>query len=154
MLAFREASGRLPLEEYLSHGMTAGIRWTQIRAAVLHSLWSAGTPLGAYETAERLSKPERQVHATSVYRCLRCFADAGLVVPIVVWKKYLISPNPSVRAWGVLLCKSCGSGSTIDLSRELGPLSKALETRCFVPRIFAAECEGRCGECSGALAPA
>ena len=85
------ARGRLPLELYVSRGTQAGVHWTTIRKAVLHLLWGAGMPLGAYETAERLSTPGCRVHPTSVYRGLHCLVNAKLVLPIVSWKKFLIS---------------------------------------------------------------
>jgi hypothetical protein len=96
MLAISASAGRLPLESYISHGSEAGIQWTKVRKAVLHLLWSTAEPLGAYEAAERLSNPGKRVFPTSVYRCLDCLMEAGLVLQIVTWNKFVLPPRPGL----------------------------------------------------------
>jgi Fur family zinc uptake transcriptional regulator len=148
MVTIEGAVRRLPLEAYRLHGSEAGLRWTGTREAVLRLIWGSGKPLGAYEAAARLSSPERPVHAASVYRCLNCLSEAGLILPLLAWKKYLISPDPGVRTWGVLLCGGCGACSAVDLSGQADALHRRCAEYRFVPRAFAAECEGRCGGCT------
>lgn len=138
----------LPLDDYVACGSDAGIRWTRRREAVLRLIWSARRPLGAYEVAERLGGGGRVVHPASVYRCLRCFEEAGLVLPVVTWKKHLLSPDPRVRCWGLLLCRGCGSCTAVDLSRERRALDGKLAARGFVPRAYSAESEGQCRACA------
>jgi Fur family transcriptional regulator, zinc uptake regulator len=148
MLAFT-ARGRLPLELYVSRGSEAGVQWTLLRKTVLQMLWGTGTPLGAYEAAERLSSPGCRVHPTSVYRCLHCLVKARLVLPIISWKKFLISPDPDNASWAVLLCRSCRSCTPVDLTVECAELDQGLASRRFSQRIMSAECQGLCSECSG-----
>ena len=149
MLAITTPPGRLPLDAYLSRGTQAGIVWTAARRAVLHLLWSAAAPLGAYEAAERLSTPSRRVHPTSIYRALRCLVEAGLLVPIVTWKKYLISPDPGGgRLWAALLCRGCRSCTLVEIASGKAELGQRSAGRDFEPRLCSAECEGLCSACA------
>ena len=150
MLAVPAPAGRLPFDAYLLRGEEAGLAWTAIRRAVLHLLWSAAAPLGAYQAAERLSTPARRVHPTSVYRALRGLVGAGLVVPIVTWKKYLISPDPgAARLWAALLCRSCEGCTLVELPDGRTELERRSAARGFAPRLCSAECEGICRACAG-----
>jgi Fur family zinc uptake transcriptional regulator len=150
MLAITTPAGRLPFDAYLTAGSEAGLRWSLMPRSVLHLLWSAAEPLGAYQAAERLSTPARRVHPTSVYRGLRALVDAGLVVPIVTWKKYLISPDPGTpRLWAALLCRSCRSCTLVEVAGGRAELERRSRRRGFAPRLCSAECEGTCRTCAG-----
>lgn len=138
---------RLPIEAYLAHGASAGLRWTELRERLLRLIWSVSAPLGAYEAAERLSARGRSAHPTSVYRWLQCFERAGLVLKIVSWNRFLLSPNPTVPLWGLLLCRSCRSCAVIDLTPESDPLDRMLAERSFSQSRRCVECEGRCQAC-------
>jgi Fur family zinc uptake transcriptional regulator len=142
------ARGRLPLELYVSRGSEAGVQWTLLRKTVLQMFWGTGSPLGAYEAAERLSSPGCRVHPTSVYRCLHCLVNARLVLPILTWKKFLISPDPDIASWALLLCRSCQSCSPVVLSDGCRELEQNLASRRFSQRIISAESQGVCRECS------
>lgn len=143
----RVADRRLSIELYLAHGTNEGVRWTPLRERLLRLIWQAETPLGAYEAAERLCEHGRVTHPTSVYRWLQCFEQAGLVLPIVTWNRYLLSPNPAVKRWGLLLCRSCRSCTAINLEEDRKELEQRLKERGFNPRIFCVECQGRCRIC-------
>ena len=143
------AAPRLPFEAYLRHGAEAGIGWTELRRRVLRLLWGAARPLGAYETADRLRADGRRVAPVTVYRCLAAFEEAGLILPVVTWKRYLLSPDPARGWWGLLLCRSCGAATPVDLADAGGSAERALAKRGFVPRRWALECEGRCRACAG-----
>lgn len=145
--AWRRSGQRLPLDLYLQHGARAGIAWTELKLYVLRLIWALEKPFGAYEVAARATRGGRRMHAGTVYRCLGCFQDAGLVVPIVTWKRYLLSPDPAVDWWGLLLCRGCGACSPFPLVDEREALDRALGIRGFAPRRYAAECEGRCNAC-------
>jgi Fur family zinc uptake transcriptional regulator len=147
MLTHSTPNRRLPLEDYVSHGSAAGIRWTRRREDVLRLIWGAGRPLGAYEVAEQLGAGDEVVHPASVYRCLRCLEEAGLVLPVVTWKKHLVSPDPRVKGWGLLLCRHCRSCTAIDLTPERRRLDRRLAARGFAPRSCSAESEGACLTC-------
>jgi Fur family zinc uptake transcriptional regulator len=147
MLAISASAGRLPLESYISHGSEAGIQWTKVRKAVLHLLWSTAEPLGAYEAAERLSNPGKRVFPTSVYRCLDCLMEAGLVLQIVTWNKFVLPPRPGMGLWAALLCRDCRSCTILDLDDERAGLDDRVRVRGFTPLLYAAECPGRCRRC-------
>src|SRR5688572_4025374 len=83
-------------------GADAGIAWSPTRKALLHALWSAVRPIGAYEMAVLLRRQFGKGHPTSVYRCLEQFIDAHLIVQIITWRKYLISPDPAVWPWATI----------------------------------------------------
>lgn len=148
--AVRLSEERLPLEVYVSYGTSAGVRWTALRELVLGFLWSANKPVGVYEAASRLSKAGRATHPTSVYRCLSCLEEAGLVLPIVTWNRYMLSPDPMVTWWGVLLCSFCRSCTPFPLTEEREALGRELRARTFAPYRHSAECQGRCRRCQGA----
>jgi Fur family zinc uptake transcriptional regulator len=153
MLATGTPSRRLPLETYVSRGAALGVKWTALREAVLRLIWSAAEPLGAYEAADRLGRGGRRVHPTSVYRCLHCLVDAGLVLHVVTWKRYVIAPDPALSLWAALLCRGCGSCTLLDLSARGESLDRKLSRREFDRRVCSAECEGLCRGCSaGSLA--
>jgi Fe2+ or Zn2+ uptake regulation protein len=116
---------------------------------LLRLIWSAGAPLGAYEAATQLAVPGRSAHPASVYRLLQSFQEAGLVLPIVTWNRYLVSPDPAVRLWGLLLCRSCRSCTAVDLASEQEALDRRLEARAFAGRRCCIECEGECRACLG-----
>jgi Fur family zinc uptake transcriptional regulator len=149
MLTLNTPNRRLPFETYVSHGTAAGIRWTGRREDVLRLIWSVEQPLGAYEVAERLGGHGASVvHPTSVYRCLRCLEAAGLVLPVVTWKKHVLSPDPQVRCWGLLLCRHCRSCMPVDLTAGRERLDRRLSARGFAPRTYSAESVGACLACS------
>ncbi len=145
--AWRRSVRRLPLELYLQHGARSGIRWTELKEYVLRLIWALEKPFGPYEVAALATAAGRRMHAVTVYRCLACFEEAGLVVPIVTWKRYFLSPDPVVDWWGVLLCRSCGSSLPFPMVQQREALGRALENRGFAPRRYAAECQGRCAAC-------
>lgn len=147
MLAIGTPARRLPLEAYVSHGAMLGVNWTAMRQAVLGLIWSAAEPLGAYEAADRLGRAGRRVHPTSVYRCLHCLVDAGLVLQIVSWRKYVIAPDPAVPLWAALLCRGCGACTMLDLSTRTAAFDAELSRRGFVRRNCSAECVGLCLAC-------
>lgn len=141
------AGGRLPVEDYLAEGARRGVIWTALRSEVLHLIWSLDRPVGAYDAAARLSGGDVRVHPTSVYRCLHCLRDAGLVIPVVSWNRYLLTPDPAVTLWGLLLCGSCGACRPVDLSGELGALEGRVKAQGHAPSTYTIECRGRCRRC-------
>jgi Fe2+ or Zn2+ uptake regulation protein len=91
----------------------------------------------------------RRVHPTSVYRSLRCLVEAGLILPVVTWKKFLIAPDPGGGLWALLLCRACRSCTPVAFSDECPELSQRLSRRGFVRRTCSAEAEGLCRGCTG-----
>ena len=137
----------LPFEAYLIHGESSGIRWSPHRENVLRALWNANRPMGAYEIAHVLGTSRGPKHPTVIYRCLHAFQHARLVLPIITWKRFVISPDPSTVCWGLLLCKSCRSHLPVDLTTQVVGLNTRLAERGFIPRDVSAEVEGVCRAC-------
>ena len=142
---------RPPFELYVRHGTEAGLAWTLLRKRVFRTIWSADRPVGAYEVAERLGDAGRPVSAVTVYRCLGAFEQAGLVVPLVSLKRYLLAPDPAAGPWAFLLCRVCGSCSPVDLRPARDRLERKLRAAGgFQPRRYAVEWHGLCRACIAA----
>jgi len=71
------------------------------------------------------------------------------VLPVVRWKKYLLSPDPTVRCWALLLCRACRACTAVDLSHEQARVDTRLRDTGFAPRRYSVESEGRCIDCGG-----
>jgi Fur family transcriptional regulator, zinc uptake regulator len=140
--------GRPPFEIYLEEGARRGIQWTPNRRMVLHLVWSAPEPIGAYEAAARLRRTQGKIHPTSIYRSLYCLQQVGLIIPVATWKRYLLSPDPAVPLWGLLLCKGCGDCTPFALSAEFDALARKVRLERFRPSDYRIECEGVCSACS------
>lgn len=141
------ADGRLSVEDYLAEGARRGIVCTEQRCEVLFLLWNLAQPVGAYEAAARLSTAKSHVHATSVYRCFHRLQNAGLVIRVVSWNRYMLTPDPAVSIWGLLLCKGCETCIPIDLSREYAGLAGRVRAHGYAPSKYTVECGGRCRHC-------
>lgn len=146
MLTISTSDRRLPFDAYLAHGTAAGLHWTSRREDVLRCFWEAELPLGAYELADQLGGGER-VHPPTVYRCLRSLEEAGLVLPILALKKHVLSPDPGIRSWGLLVCRGCRACKPIDLTPERDNLDHRLRACGYEPRTCWAEAHGHCGGC-------
>jgi Fur family zinc uptake transcriptional regulator len=144
------ANGRPPVEAYFAEGERRGLRWTRLRWAVLRLIWSAGEPIGAYEAAARLKVGTRRTHTTSVYRCLHRLQEVGLVIPVCSRKRFILSPDPAVSHWGMLLCRTCRDCLAVDLSDALDGLEREIRQTGFTPRAYVIECEGICRACTEA----
>lgn len=148
MATLMEPDLRLPLDVYVSQGREAGIRWTELRLAVLRLFRDSAAPLGAYEAAARLTAQGTAIMPTSMYRCLRALDDAGLVVPIVTWRRFLLSPDPAVPLWGALLCAGCRSCTLVDLGHLHAEACRRVGAPGFRPRSWSVEAVGCCRACA------
>ena len=137
----------LPFETYLSRGEAAGLRWSLHRQNVLRTLWEADRPIGAYEIAQVLGSDGVPKHPTVIYRCLRALEEARLVISVISWKRFVISPDPEAACWGLLLCKNCRCHLAVDLTAQQARLNTGLAGRGFLPRAVSVEAEGLCRAC-------
>lgn len=136
------------LEDYHRIGEARNLSWSGLGRQILALLWKTRSPWGAYGIAESLGRHGPKKHPNSVYRSMRKLEAARLVIPIVSWSRYVISPDPGVGAWGVILCSRCRNFAVIpmrDESESLWSLARGLN---FRPEQAAIECIGRCGACS------
>lgn len=139
---------RIALETYLTLGRERGIHWTPLAGTVLRHLWRVGEPLGAYALRDQLSELGQGIHSTSVYRQIDRLAAAGLILPIVLRRAVVISPDPFIAQWLVLVCSNCrrvelvASPSALDLVDSLAAMNS------FRRRFVHLECSGLCPYCS------
>ena len=140
---------RVPLEAYLRAVELRKVPWSALRGAILSLLWLSGTPWGPYDIAGALSREGAKAHPNSVYRALRSLDAAGLVIPILSWNRYLISPDPEGGSWCVTLCTECRrfAVTAMDDAREL--LRAIARAHGFRPERTTIECLAKCEACSG-----
>jgi Fur family transcriptional regulator, zinc uptake regulator len=128
-----------------------GVHWTALREAVLHALWSAKAPVGAYELAAGLrGRAGGNLSANSVYRVLTLLQELGLVHRIESKHAYIAARPEEAAADLFLLCESCGAvatGRSAELSENLAARSQALG---FQPTRQIVELRGRCHDCDTA----
>ena len=125
------------------------LHFTKLRRAVLQAVAEAGRPSGAYDIAERLSRPERRVAAVSVYRALDFLTEHGLVHRIASRNAFVSCAHEHDSGEGLvfLICRSCGGiDETTSPEIEAG-LGRTLERAGFRPASRILEVEGECGAC-------
>jgi Fur family zinc uptake transcriptional regulator len=143
------ASGSLPpLDEYHRLGEARRVSWTRTRSKILSLLWKTGKPLGAYGIAERLSLADVKMHPNSVYRSIKILEAARLVIPIVSWSRYVISPDPVIASWGVILCSRCRNFAVVAMADEGQWLWSVARGVGFRPESAVIECIAVCAPCS------
>ncbi|GJE40000.1 Fur family transcriptional regulator [Methylobacterium persicinum] len=128
-----------------------GAQFTALRREVLDAVVASGKPPGAYDIAERLSRPGRRVAPVSVYRALDFLMELGLVHRIASRNAFV----PCAHAHGAsenvvfLICRTCGAiDETTSPEMESG-LGKTLARAGFTPAHSILEVEGDCGACRG-----
>lgn len=141
------AGSLLPLDEYHRIGGSRNVRWSPLRADVLALLWKSREPWGAYGIAERLSRAGERVHPNSIYRCLKRLEAAGLVIPVVTWNRYVISPDPRASGWGVILCATCRKCEVVAMPEEHRRLRRAARSAAFRPTWATIEYVAKCSSC-------
>jgi Fur family zinc uptake transcriptional regulator len=148
------ASGSLPpIEDYYRLGKDRRVSWTGTRSEILLLLWKTRKPLGAYGIAERLSRTDQKTHPNSVYRSIKSLEAARLVIPIISWSRYLISPDPSSGSWGIILCSRCRNFAVVAMDDEEQWLWSVARGMGFQPRSATIECIATCASCSHGGSP-
>lgn len=137
----------LPLKSYREAAEARGIAWTQLREDVIGFLWKKRRPCGAYQIARGLGQAGLSRHANSVYRVLRPFEQAGLVLSVVSRRAFLLVPDPGERWWAISLCTACDSFAAVPMHAAGERLRSLLAAAAFLGRSFSLECLGRCCRC-------
>ena len=137
-----------PLDEYRRIGEGRRVSWNSLREQILALLWRTRTPWGAYGIAHQLSSERDKKHPNSVYRSMRILESARLVIPIVSWSRYVISPDPGIGSWGVILCSKCRSFAVVPMEDERRWLWSVARGFNFRADRAAIECHGKCQACS------
>lgn len=137
-----------PLETYCAIARDRGLDLTPLRLEVLKALWRSNGPMGAYGIAKQLTRPSaRKAYANSVYRTLHTLADAGLIVPIVSWKRFIISPDPRRFHWTFNLCGECGSLACLPMGKVADEIASMGAREKFKVHRIHIECMGLCRAC-------
>jgi Fur family transcriptional regulator, zinc uptake regulator len=139
--------GRPPLDAYYRAFDAREVPPSMLRREILSFLWHSGAPWGVYELAARMSRDGVRTHPNSVYRSIRVLAAAGLVIPIFSWNRYLLSPDPEIRSWCLILCSWCGRVSAVAMEDEADRITSLARERGFRPERVALECKGMCPDC-------
>lgn len=145
--------GRAPLDAYYRAVEQRKVPWSALRGEILSLLWHSGTPWGPYEIAARLSRDGARGHPNSVYRALRSLETAGLVIPIVSWSRHLLSPDPAIGCWCVILCPDCRRFAVTPMAEQGAQLRTLAAGHRFRPEQIVIECTGRCRTCGGGAGP-
>ena len=131
------------------------LQFTRLRRDVLEAVAGEGRPLGAYDIAERLSRPGRRVAAVSVYRALDFLTEHGLVHRIASRNAFVSCGHPHGEGAGLvfLICRTCGSIDETTAPEVESELDRTLEKVGFRPTSRILEVEGECGACRDSGAP-
>ncbi|MEA3012575.1 MAG: Fur family transcriptional regulator, zinc uptake regulator [Sphingomonadales bacterium] len=121
---------------------------TPLRERIFAFLWTEARPLGPYEITKALSGSKARIYPNSVYRVLRDFEQAGLVLPIASLKRYIVSPDPPVRNWALFACTACGEVTAVPNPTGADDLHALCREQGFRPQSLVMECLGLCGNCS------
>ena len=118
---------------------------------VLEELVRAERPLGAYDIAERLSKPGRRVAPVSVYRALDFLMELGLVHRIASRNAFVSCGHAHTEGAGLvfLICRNCGTIDETTSPEVEDQLGRTLAKAGFKPTSRILEVEGECGACLG-----
>jgi Fur family zinc uptake transcriptional regulator len=125
------------------------VQFTALRREVLDAVVASEKPPGAYDIAERLSRPGRRVAPVSVYRALDFLMELGLVHRIASRNAFV----PCAHAHGAsenvvfLICRTCGGIDETTSPEVESGLGKTLKRAGFTPAHSILEVEGDCGAC-------
>jgi Fur family zinc uptake transcriptional regulator len=126
-----------------------GAQFTALRREVLEAVTTSERPPGAYDLAERLSRPGRRVAPVSIYRALDFLMELGLVHRIASRNAFVPCAHEHGAGENVvfLICRTCGGideTTSPEMERSLG---RTLARAGFTPAHSILEVEGDCGTC-------
>ena len=149
--ACRAADGRELVERAERLCRERDLQFTRLRRDVLETVAVESRPLGAYDIAERLSRPERRVAAVSVYRALDFLTEHGLVHRIASRNAFVSCGHQHGEGAGLvfLICRTCGGIDETTAPDVESELDRTLEKIGFRPSSRILEVEGECGACQG-----
>lgn len=134
--------------------VTAGERWTDLRATAFEVLAGCAKPASAYEIADIIcGQLHRRVPVNSVYRILDLFVQHNLAMRVESRNAYVVNPHPGCRHDCIfLLCEHCGRSVHFDDDAIAEALRSAAVLGGFRPEWAILEVVGRCGACDEARA--
>jgi Fur family transcriptional regulator, zinc uptake regulator len=94
---------------FITYFKSLSITLTSLRKAVLFSLWQAKKPLKVHEIIEDLVAAQFSATATSVYRVLDFFMEAGLLHKIESIQAYALclTPDHKHSTEMLMICDKC-----------------------------------------------
>lgn len=135
------------LEEFDRTANLRKLRWSPLRKQILALLWTTCRAWGVYGIAERLSAGGSLNHPISVHRAVKSLERAKLILPIVTWSRFVISPDPNVESWAIILCSTCKRFSVVAVPEEGRTLRTLARSQDFRPERAVVECLATCGDC-------
>ncbi|GJD33354.1 Fur family transcriptional regulator [Methylobacterium aerolatum] len=125
------------------------VQFTALRREVLEAVAASERPPGAYDIAERLSKPGRRVAPVSVYRALDFLMELGLVHRIASRNAFVPCAHEHGAGENVvfLICRTCGGIDETTSPEVESSLGRTLARAGFTPAHSILEVEGDCGAC-------
>lgn len=136
-----------PIEEFERLGKARKVRWSPMRKRVLSFLWSSGEAWGVYGIAEGLSAGATKFHPPSVHRAVKCLVGAQLIIPIVSWSRFVISPDPAIVSWAMMICPGCRDFKIVPMVAEGERLTSLARDHGFRPERTTMECIATCRAC-------
>ncbi len=126
-----------------------GVQFTALRREVLEAVAASERPPGAYDLAERLSRPGRRVAPVSVYRALDFLMELGLVHRIASRNAFVPCAHEHGAGENVvfLICRTCGGVDETTSPEVETSLGQTLARAGFTPAHSILEVEGDCGTC-------
>jgi Fur family zinc uptake transcriptional regulator len=136
-----------------SYAASKGIPFTPMRQRVLALLAASGTPMAAYEIAEKLSGA-RKVQAVQVYRALEFLQQADCVHRLASRSAYFACDHLHGEGETVvfMVCGQCGAVQERASDLVARGLRGAAKATGFMPGRPMIEVEGECAKCSGVAA--
>jgi len=133
-----------------------GLRFTELRAAVLQAIARASSPIGAYPLLALLQQQLGKKFAPpTIYRALEFLLGLDLIARVESRNAYMLRDHPEHPNTSVLfLCDRCDSSVTIEnpgLAKLIEGDAATLKFHLGKPVI---ECSGTCGPCADAEAVA
>jgi Fur family zinc uptake transcriptional regulator len=122
---------------------------TSLRKAVLFALWSAQKPLKAYDILEYLLSIKPNMTATTVYRALDFFMEAGLLHKIESIQAYTlcIAPDKHHPSEILMVCNTCHQVIEVYDANMRELLNQLANNSSFELSQDAIELKGLCSRC-------
>jgi len=127
-----------------------GKKLTPLRLRVLHALWSAKEPVGAYDLSDRVSVEAggRRMAPNSIYHVLILFAELGLVRRVESRHAYVVARDGDPGSDMFFLCDGCGAVTAIDEPQLAALLTSQASALGFRPHHQVVEVAGQCRTCA------
>ena len=131
-----------------------GVRFTDLRRAILGLILGAPGPIGAYELLDRLRETRRGAAPPTVYRALDFLLAQGLIHKVERLNAFIGCPDAGRHAHPVqfLICRSCGAVEELEDGAIQAAVQSAARQSGFTPALTTIEVEGTCALCATAKA--